>query len=223
MPAKRIPPLALPIAAVVLMGVGFALIPNCSRPGSGAVGVVYQADTPDQRMALSKQAVATSSRGLTKASVGEPLEPEDKADLQRAADMDMAILDADPNAFAVYYNLGSVLEILGQRKQALRDLQQYVLSDARKEPNLRPSIADAYYVSSRIQFVDQDYRASVASAEEAIKMYPKVANYLAARASSLIQLGRFDDARKDLAGALKIDPKHIISLGLMKLIKGKSG
>lgn len=191
-----------------------------SRSGSPSqIPIITNAAQATQ---AAHEAERLSLQHLKAYDAGETLSDLDKADLQRAAAIFDALSTYSRRFIATYFGAGKIYQALGNDDLAIQRFRQGLAAvPTRPDSSTRDTATETHYLLSVSLFNKQDYPDALGEVGYAIKMLPMDSPiYLAQRASILIQMHppRYSEATHDLLVALRADPRHKRSLGLLKLI-----
>gem|GEM_PF-3009411 len=216
------------MGGVALLGLVLAL---SNRPAVSPEGLplVNNVNTYQSELARANDLAADAIR---KADQGEELTDEDRRKLSRAAPIFDNLnrfwpFKVGPFLYAakVYYNIGEFDLARDRAQQAVnnertdeQDRPETERGSAEHKAQLRPVLAEAYYVMALADAAKFDWAKSLESAEIAAAMTPNVPNYIVARAAAKLQTGNAAGARQDLRTALGLQPEHKRAKQLLKLL-----
>ncbi len=153
----------------------------------------------DDREADTREAVARAEQALavdptmTKAIFTLALVHKAQRDFQRARMQWRLVLELDPRIEAAYGQIAQANIYLGDAAGGL----DYALRAIRMAPQGR-SVDRSYFYAGMASFLLGDDAAAVTYIGEAIAINPKRPDLFAWRAAALAQLGRVDEARRDI-------------------------
>jgi Flp pilus assembly protein TadD len=118
---------------------------------------------------------------------------------------------------------GKVNRVLRNDLTAEKWLQQTVKNCERHENNLDVANTglEAHRLLSELYLLQQNYPKALQEAAVAVEGQPRSPDYRVARASALIQLKQFDEARADLQTALDLDPENSRAKSLLSFLPDK--
>jgi TolB-like protein/DNA-binding winged helix-turn-helix (wHTH) protein len=126
-------------------------------------------------------------------------------------ELNQLAIEADPDAqygyvgAAHYYRHAAMFGWHGlDRDKALQD----GFASARKALAIAPDDSEVHYVLARLYSETGDVDAALASYAKAIELNPSASNYLVGSTTTLLYLGRTDEAIARLKTAMGIDPFH---------------
>lgn len=175
-----------------------------------------------------KKATEMVKDPFEKNSRGEELTPADAEKLKEATRLIDSLSRYKPTNLVTYLYAGKAYRILGDTVPAKeRFLQVIANRDFDNSDAGKAIVAEAQYEASQILLLSdktaKEYAADLNKAFEladaAAKAYPNSAIYLAARASVEIQTNKTENAVKDIASALIIDPTCRQALQLKRLME----
>ena len=116
-------------------------------------------------------------------------------------------MEADPKFVTAYLNRAELLiEEMGEFERAIQQCDR-LLSSAGEAPRLdRPIEAEVYYLKSKALFYLEDLEGALFLVRRAIKTSPEVPVYRAFEGQISFELGRFEEARRQLEHAVVLDP-----------------
>lgn len=126
----------------------------------------------------------------------------------------------DPNSFATFVAVGRISLALEDYPEAERYLREAVrLAPNPPTGDWKQIEAETHYLLSRTLYQTRAYAAAIDEADLAITLAPDNPDNLVARASALLQVGKVDEAKKDLESALILNPEVPGGQALSKLIE----
>jgi len=156
---------------------------------------------------------------------GAKLSLADLAEVRKAGDIIDRMTKYAPLASGLFYLSGKIHHVLGEDQLAEDRYLQCTLvvpNDAAGHPNHAVEIkregAECSYQLSELLLRRREKEGAFAAADAAVKAN-KNEVYLTARGSALNELGRIDEAKKDLREALKINPGYARAKGLLGFIE----
>jgi tetratricopeptide (TPR) repeat protein len=203
-PKRRIPLPFLIVGVVVL-----ALI----------VGSLIGKTTDEERAKeLVQQAEVLTRAKLDKFEANEPLDPEDRPDLEKAVGLFHEVEQILHSSYKGFLGAGYVQVVLEDWPNALDSLRAALARPPRTlTADDKASIAQTHYLYARALISSNRAREAEKEASEALA-FERTPNFLCARASARIQLHKLEDAQKDLLEALTLAPGHTWSQSLLKFI-----
>lgn len=196
-------------------------------------GCVGAGDSPDSiPVYRSSNEAADGMAEAAKLSVGpierffagEKLTEKQTNDLVEADRLITGVIAFDPSQFQVYVAVGRIQFALGDyelAEVALREAVHFAPSEPSSDAKM--VVAETHYLLSRTLFAKRLYAPAIEEAEIALKLAPENPDNLTARAAALIQVGKSEEAAKDLAHALEHYPDHARANQLRKLLAGSGG
>lgn len=202
------------IAILALLGAVFL----SNRPARTPEGTVV-VETQEAFIEGMNVAESLSKVAFQKDIAGEPITKEDQENLRKAAIQLDALGRFRPHNIATFLGAGKAYRIVGDDELAKARFRQAIDNEIfDQSENGKLSVAEASYELSQLLVLSNELDKAKVAAEKAIALVPVSAIYVTARASVLVQMKRYDDARKDLQLALKIDPNLRPAQRLLKLI-----
>ena len=208
---------ALPYIVVALV---LAAIVVFSRPGApGAKNISNNA----QMKEAVKQVTALSGPQIEKYDLGGTLTEKDLSDLRAAIPFYRQLSQFEPNNWHPYFAMGKIYHIFGEDENAEPMFNECLkLVDQEKNPQLikfaHNTAVETIYQLSEIAQKKGDAQEAYRLADKAAKEVPNSPPYRTQRASALIELRRIDEAKKELAAALKLDPNYPKAITLAKFL-----
>ena len=160
---------------------------------------------------------------------GKELTADDLKKLREAGEIVDRMNRYAPLVSGLYYLSGKIHFALKEdalAEDAFRQCTLVAPNQATADPAvaaaIRETAAEAAYQLSLLLLVRRDVPGAYDAANQAVSAVPQSSNYLTARASALNELRRVDEAKKDLAAALKLDPKNARAKSLLSFISKDS-
>ena len=168
-----------------------------------------------------EEAAALSIDPLEDFFADKKLSEKQERDLQNAERLITGVIAFDPDQFNAYVAVGRIEFALADYDQAELALREAVRTmPDNPKGDLALIVAETHYLLSRTLFEKRLYAAAIDEAEIALALAPGNVDNLTARAAALIQVGKSDQAAKDLAEALDRQPYHPRANRLQKLLAG---
>ncbi len=208
---------ALAFAWIALLYILFSLAGGgCGGPSSRPPQIVTESEYQD----TLDRARQLSEGPIRKHDAREPLDSQEKSDLQEAARLIEGLANFKPTNFATHFLAGKVYQALGDHERAKIKLKECLstLAPGSQDENIRHMEAEALALLALSLERTGVVEEALAAAEEALKLYPDNPNYLAAKASALIQMGKPEEAHRAVREALARDPRHARALQLDRLL-----
>lgn len=176
------------------------------------------------------QATMTKMQDLSKERIeaydaGQTLSTEDKAKLREAGTLVTRMAAYAPAVSVLYFVGGKIHHILGEDSVAEERFQQCVFNapeNARRDPThaayIQQTAAESAYQLSLLMMARGDVKDAAAEAAEAVKAVPQSSNYHTALGSALNELRKTDEAKKELARALELDPTNSRAASLLRFL-----
>lgn len=178
---------------------------------------VYRTSSEANR--AMEEAAKLSIQPLSDFQRGDALGAPQVADLARAARLLKGVVAFQPGYFTAYTAVGRIEFVLGDTDEAERYLREAVrLGPESPEGEWRMLAAETHYWLARTLYAEKLFAGSLDEAEIALTLAPDNVENLFARAQALVQLGKPEEARKDVVKALELDPDHAPSRRLKKLL-----
>ena len=124
-------------------------------------------------------------------------------------------IELNPKDVTAYHHLGIILNILGNRDEAIENLRQAI--------ELDPGYAIAYYHLGSIYKDMSKYDKAIKKFDKAIELDPKYTLAYNNLGKTLIDSGRHDEAIKHLHKAIELDPKYAPAYNNLGAVFAKSG
>lgn len=152
----------------------------------------------------------------------------ERKELRESARLCESLRYTAPENYLVHMLSAKIYLALGEQQLALERIRQClnnipIQTDPSIKEEVRLTEIEARYVLSLVLVSLGDYEQAYREANAAAEAIPSSANYLAARASALVQLKRLNEARRDVEAALRLDPEHTRSLQLRRLLVNAGG
>lgn len=165
------------------------------------------------------EAADLSIQPLSDFQAGDALGGPQVANLERAQRLLKGVVAFDPGSFTAYTAVGRIEFVLGNYSEAERYLREGIrLAPEELKGEWVQIAAETHYWLSRTMYSTQQFASALDEAEIALALAPRNVENLFARAQALVQVGQPDRAAKDVDLALTLDPGHVPSLRLKKLI-----
>lgn len=176
------------------------------------------------------QATLTKVQDLTEPRIkaydaGQPLTSDDKAKLREAGGLVNRMAAYNPTYSLLFFVGGKIHHILGEDDVAEQNFRQCTFNapdnitrDPQHADAIRLTAAEAAYQLSLLMMARGDVKEGFEEADAAVKAVPQSSDYHTARASALNELRRTDEARKELATALKLNPNNTRAKSLLGFI-----
>ncbi len=191
------------------------------QPNSGETVPVYQ--SADQYQSGVNQARALSKEHLEAYQRGEELSESAKADLVRAEQIFEGLIVYNPTNYGPFVGAGKIARALGDNKTARERLSQALkIIQAREndsDDNQKLTAAECYFDIASIDIETGNLEEAGSLASLALALFPKNPDYLALKASVLIQQKQVTEATRFLREAQSLAPNHRRTLQLLELIK----
>jgi tetratricopeptide (TPR) repeat protein len=156
---------------------------------------------------------------------GAKLTTAEMAEVRKAGDIIDRMTKFAPLASGLFYLSGKIHHVLGEDQLAEDRYLQCTLvvpNDAAGHPDKAAEIkqegAECSYQLSELLLLRREKEGAFAAADAAVKVTRNEV-YLTARGSALNELGRVEEAKKDLREALKINPGYARAKGLLGFIE----
>lgn len=175
--------------------------------------------SPGQAATVIEDARNLSEKAFIKQDNGGELTQEEKANVLQAAKDFQALSIFNPTFVTHAFGEGRCYQAVEAWEAAEAQYRRAILNgelDHSEEGKM--TVPEAHYRLSQVRFHFGDYENALEEADRAVKVHPDSPNYLAAKASALIQLNRLPEAAKIVQQALALDPTHRQSLELQKLL-----
>lgn len=205
-------------------GLLLALILSNRTPQMPGGGEAIQNDL-DYQAAKAKMEALSLER-IKAMDEGKPLSADDLKKLREAGEIVDRMNKFAPLVSGLYYLSGKIHFALKEDALAEAAFRQCTLiapNQATADPgaasHIRETAAEAAYQLSLLLLVRRDVPGAYDAANQAVSAFPQSPNYLTARASALNELRRVDEAKKDLAMALELDPKNARAQSLLEFIR----
>ncbi len=160
---------------------------------------------------------------------GVALKPEELAEVRKAGDIIDRMAKYAPTASGLFFLSGKIHHVLGEDGLAADRYLQCTLvvpNDAAAHrataTEIKTEGAECNYQLSELLLLRREQKAAFEAADAAVKVV-RSDIYLTARGSALNELGRIDEAKKDLQEALKINPNNSRAKGLLRFIEHAAG
>lgn len=205
----------IPVAVLV----GFAILLFYSSGTTKMPNGVPMITNNDQYNELLKEAQDFTQKSFEKQDAGEDLTQEERVNAMKAANDFQAMNIYRPSMVFSEFAEGRCYQAVQAWDLAEAKYRQAILNgkfDKSDSANL--TVPEAHFRLSQVRFQAGDYENALEEASRAVRAQPNNPDYLACRASVLIQLRRYDEASKDLQQALTLDPAHAKSEQLQKLL-----
>lgn len=204
-------------AKVSLFLVLVASLLGCSNTGAKDSVVVRNRA---ELQAVLQQAEAESEDALAKVQLGEPLGQLERDALIRSGDKFKAMINYDPRNWRLYLGalkIDLALDDLESARTTVGQVQPHVPQRPEIEGD-RLSLAELYGDIARLHLLTNDYTKADLANEVARALVPTNVDYMATKASILIQQRKYAEAGKLLAKGIELAPSHKRLLALNKLL-----
>ncbi|RYG25403.1 hypothetical protein EON82_07235 [bacterium] len=221
MSAKKYPKWLPPVAFVGFLALAL-LLSNQPAPAPQGGTMI----TSDAEYDAAKRKMEDLSLPILQAhQTGKTLSADELKKLREAGEIVDKMILYSPVLTGLHFLSGKIHHILGEDTIAQDRFKQCTLVSAneitqhpdQKAP-IEQTVAECNYQLSEIQLLRRQINEALASADAAAKAFPNSSEYLTARASALNELRRTEEAKKDLAQALKLDPSNSRARGLLRLL-----
>jgi tetratricopeptide (TPR) repeat protein len=216
------------ILPVAIIG-GLALILVLSNRPAVTIEGVPVITSNDQYNDLLAEVKELTKVPLEKSVRGEVLTPDELVQLRQAAQKVDALNAFQPTIFAPHLLAAKVYQMLGKTETAEQRVRQAIYNGdqemadciARKDTSrlaeVRLTMTEAHHVRSQLLVLMHEYKVALDEANAVLEAVPNSPEYLAGRASVLMQMGLYKKAALDLRKALTLDPNNRSSLNLARL------
>ncbi|MCO5295503.1 MAG: tetratricopeptide repeat protein [Fimbriimonadaceae bacterium] len=212
------------LPAGIVLAIGIAILAwaltfrGCSKAEDSPDEIPVYRTAAEANRAMD-EAAKLSIQPLLDFQKGDPLGEPQKADLARAERLLKGVVAFEPGYFTAFTAVGRIEFVLGDYAEAERYLREAVrLAPEELKDEWVVIAAETHYWLSRTLYASKLYANALDEAEIAMKLAPDNVENLFARAQALIQVDKPDLARKDVAKALELDPEHVPSQRLKKLL-----
>ena len=216
------------VTPVAIIG-GLALVMFLSnRPAVTAEGVPIITNG-DQYNDVLNDVKELTKVPLEKNARLDPLTPKETADVQKAAQLVDALNAFQPTIFAPYLLAAKAYQMLGKIETAELRVRQAIYNgdqemiecrkrnDTSRLAEVKLTMTEAHHVRSQLLLLMHEYPVALDEANAVLESVPNSPEYLAGRASVLMQLGKYRGAAADLRKALTLDPNNRSALALARL------
>lgn len=222
---KKFPNWAPPVAFVAALALFLLLSNQPAKLPSGEEAILSDGQYETARVEMEK----LSLEHIRTFDAGIKLTEKEMAEVRRAGEIIDRMTKYAPTASGLFYLSGKIHHVLGEDNLAEDRFLQCTLivpNDVSAHPDKSGEItsegAECNYQLSELLLLRREKQAAFEAADAATKVTRNEV-YLTARASALNELGRINEAKKDLQAALKINPTYTRAKGLLRFIEHAAG
>jgi tetratricopeptide (TPR) repeat protein len=218
---RKYPKWLAPVAFVGFLALALLLSNQPAPAPQGGAMITNDAEYDAAKAKMEDLSLKT----LQAYQAGQKLSEDDLKKLREAGEIVDKMILYSPVLTGLQFLSGKIHHVLGEDTIAadrFEQCTQVAANEIAQHPNEKTAIgqtaAECGYQLSQIQLLRGKIKEALAQADAAVKAVPNSPDYLTARASALNELRRTDEAKKDLAQALKLDPSNARARGLLRLI-----
>lgn len=191
-------------------------------PKSDPGGVPTISDETEYQAALQK-ARTLSFPYLKAFAAGDNLDPRATEDLTEARKQFDALVGYQPTSFAAHVGSGKISYVLGDLERAKTSLSQALaLFPKNQDVDVRVTYAGVNDDLANVYFLMADFDKAQKHSDIALSIQPDNPNFLATKASLLLQNKKVADARAAVIEGLNVDPDNLRLQRLKRLIDAQA-
>lgn len=192
------------------------MVVGCHNSGSPTGPAIIVNDR--EYVQADQQASELAQEPLRHFGDGEPLAPNEAADLKTARALYDSMFDYRPTEPFPRFVGGEIREALGDHEGAIKALTTYITSATTQTPTetLKVNIADAHFILADALGEEGKWKDALDQINLSLQAFPGVSQYLVTRANIEWNSGRQDLAKLDIGDALRSEPTNARGLKLKK-------
>ncbi|MCE9557499.1 MAG: hypothetical protein K8R88_00965 [Armatimonadetes bacterium] len=207
--------LGVAVCTAIILGVG--LVAGCAKRDPNEIPVITTVEEYNESLARAEK----HSKALLDIIDAQDLAPSevDKADLKKALREFDGMIAFAPTRYPAYIGAGKISRALDDPMAAKRYFEAAISNLPRNlEPEIKLQAAECYHQLSQIQLELGDPREASDDSDKANGLVPNSPAYITGKASVMLQMKDYKNARRLIDQALKLDSNYRRAQQLLVLL-----